>query len=235
MLTPATEGLQVCEFPSDESLIESIAEQEHSAIASLFHRHRKALRSIILQVLHDEAEAEDVLQETILQIWREATTYSAAIGRPLGWIAVIARRRAIDRVRRLAAYSRAKDRFEAYVESEPRPWMQSCYLGANRSFRYPTFPRAGNKPATGSPTGRAQAGIFSWLEPPRDRNHNPGAAGNCEDAARAGSAQTYHEYARATQQGLGLGARGPQRELKGKRVLGGFRSGPWAGCTRSPP
>jgi RNA polymerase sigma-70 factor (ECF subfamily) len=106
--------------------MQSIAERKPSAIASLFERHGKTLQRIIFQVLQDEAEAEDVLQETTLQIWREAKSYSAVVGKPLGWIVTIARRRAIDRVRRRAAYMRAKDRFEAYVETEPRSWMQGC-------------------------------------------------------------------------------------------------------------
>jgi len=125
MLTPLN-GLHLCDGPSDESLMQSIVERKPSAIASLFQRHGKTLQKIIVQVLQDEAEAEDVLQETALQIWREAKSYSAGVGRPLGWLVTIARRRAIDRVRRRAAYKRAKDRFEAYVETEPRSWMQGC-------------------------------------------------------------------------------------------------------------
>jgi len=111
--------------PSDESLMQGIVDRESSAIASLYKRHAKTLKRVIYQVLQDEAEAEDVLQESILQIWREAKTYSAQLGKPLGWLVTIARRRAIDRVRRRAAYSRAKDRFETYVETEPRAWLQS--------------------------------------------------------------------------------------------------------------
>ena len=123
MINQFVETLQLCDGPSDESLMQSIAEREPSAIASLFQRHGKTLLKIIVQVLQDEVEAEDVLQETALQIWKEAKSYSAAVGRPLGWLVTIARRRAIDRVRRRAAYTRAKDRFEAYVETEPRAWM----------------------------------------------------------------------------------------------------------------
>jgi len=126
MMTPTINPLQVCDGPSDETLMQGIAQSEQSAIGSLFHRHGKTLKKVIYQVLQDEAEAEDVLQESILQVWREGKSYSAALGRPLGWLVTIARRRAIDRVRRRAAYCRAKDRFEVYVETEPRSWLQSC-------------------------------------------------------------------------------------------------------------
>lgn len=131
MIKPALDPMPLCEGPSDELLMQSIAERQQSAIASLFQRHGKMLKRIIYQVLQDDAEAEDVLQESILQIWREAKSYSAALGKPLGWIATIARRRAIDRARRRSAYARAKDRFEVYVETEPRSWLQRTTIEDN--------------------------------------------------------------------------------------------------------
>ncbi|CAN5276942.1 sigma-70 family RNA polymerase sigma factor [soil metagenome] len=111
--------------PTDEALMASIAGREESALDELYKRHGKTLKKVIYQVLQDEAEADDVLQESVLQVWREAGSYSAALGKPLGWLVTIARRRAIDRVRRRAAYSRAKDRFEVYVETEPRSWLRT--------------------------------------------------------------------------------------------------------------
>ncbi len=125
MMTPTIGSAELGALPSDESLMQSIVERQSSAINSLYERYGKTLKKVIYQVLQDEAEADDVLQESILQVWREATSYSSSLGKPLGWLVTIARRRAIDRVRRRAAYSRAKDRFEIYVETEPRSWLQS--------------------------------------------------------------------------------------------------------------
>lgn len=152
MIAPSLNSLGIFDGPSDESLMEAVKQREQSALASIFERHRRTLKKVIYQVLQDEAESDDVLQESVLQIWREAASYSAALGKPLGWLVTIARRRAIDRVRRRAAYSRAKDRFELYVETEPRSWMQSSTsednVGADiRSFleremsRLPDFQR----------------------------------------------------------------------------------------------
>ncbi len=112
-------------FPPDETLMQRIAAGEQAALSALYDRHRKMLKNVIYQIIQDEAESDDVLQESVLQVWRQASTYSAALGKPLGWIITIARRRAIDRVRRRAAYSRAKDGFEAYVVREPRSWLRS--------------------------------------------------------------------------------------------------------------
>lgn len=126
MILPTFENAALAGMPSDENLMASIADRKQSAIAKLYERHGKTLKKVIYQVVQDEAEADDVLQESILQIWNEAKSYSATLGKPLGWLVTIARRRAIDRVRRRAAYCRAKDRFGVYVETEPRSWLQSC-------------------------------------------------------------------------------------------------------------
>ncbi len=123
MIAP-TMDLQFCDGTSDESLMQLIVQKEESGLGSLIQRHQKMLKKIIYQVVQDEAETDDVLQESMLHVWREARSYSAALGKPLGWLVTIARRRAIDRVRRRAAYARAKDRFETYVETEPRSWLR---------------------------------------------------------------------------------------------------------------
>ncbi|CAN5601762.1 sigma-70 family RNA polymerase sigma factor [soil metagenome] len=125
MIAPALDSTLFGTGPTDESLMANIAGRQEEALNELYARHGKTLKKVIYQVLQDEAEADDVLQESVLQVWREAGSYSAALGKPLGWLVTIARRRAIDRVRRRAAYCRAKDRFETYVETEPRSWLRS--------------------------------------------------------------------------------------------------------------
>ena len=99
----------------DEVLMKDISHRRHDALAELYGRHSKRLRATIDGVVHEEAEADDVLQEIFLQVWEEAARYSPKAGKPLGWIVTIARRRAIDRLRRRQAYSRARDRYEKRV------------------------------------------------------------------------------------------------------------------------
>lgn len=127
MISPTidiAEGADVDYAESDEILMEAVRRRQHSALTTLYRRYGAKLKGVIFRVLQDEAEADDVLQESLLQIWREAEHYSPKLGKPLGWIITIARRRAIDRGRRRQAYARARDRFETYITHEPRSWLR---------------------------------------------------------------------------------------------------------------
>jgi RNA polymerase sigma-70 factor (ECF subfamily) len=103
----------------DEMLMQEITQRRQQALKELYSRYSRSLRALIGSVVHEESEADDVLQESFLQIWREAHHYSPKAGKPLGWVITIARRRAIDRVRRRDSYRRAKQRFEDEIKPEP--------------------------------------------------------------------------------------------------------------------
>jgi RNA polymerase sigma-70 factor (ECF subfamily) len=96
----------------DLDLINGLVRQEPDALERLYQRYGTVLKAVIMKVLHDETEAEDVLQEVFLQVWDRAIHYSAEKGKLLSWLSTVARRRAIDRVRQTCAYRRATDRFE---------------------------------------------------------------------------------------------------------------------------
>jgi RNA polymerase sigma-70 factor (ECF subfamily) len=119
---------------SDEALMCAITDRHEGALAALYQRHGDTLRSIIESVIHEEAEAEDVLQETLLQIWKQACNYAPKVGKPLGWLTTITRRRAIDRLRRRQAYIRVKDRYEQQLADMP-PGARASYDGAAEMSR----------------------------------------------------------------------------------------------------
>ena len=96
----------------DLALVGGLVRHEPAAMELLCQRYTTVLKAIIMKVLHDESEAEDVLQEVFLQVWDRAVSYSSEKGKLLSWLATVARRRAIDRVRQTCAYRRATDRFE---------------------------------------------------------------------------------------------------------------------------
>lgn len=105
-------------FIGDEMLMQGITQRRQQALKELYSRYSRSLRALIGSVVHEESEADDVLQESFLQIWREAHHYSPKAGKPLGWVITIARRRAIDRVRRRDSYRRAKQRFEDEIKPQ---------------------------------------------------------------------------------------------------------------------
>jgi RNA polymerase sigma-70 factor, ECF subfamily len=119
MIKPTLEYGSAFASASDESLMSAITRRKQSALNELYSRYGTRLRSVIGNVVHEEADADDVLQEIMLQIWKEAEHYSPKAGRPLGWVVTLARRRAIDRVRRRQAYCRAKDRFSEQLNDRP--------------------------------------------------------------------------------------------------------------------
>jgi RNA polymerase sigma-70 factor (ECF subfamily) len=110
----------------DEMLMQEITQRRQQALKELYSRYARSLRALIGSVVHEESEADDVLQESFLQIWREAHHYSPKAGKPLGWVITIARRRAIDRVRRRDSYRRAKQRFEDEIKPQTQPARKSA-------------------------------------------------------------------------------------------------------------
>lgn len=99
-------------MPTDEALMAAIQERDGEALKVLVMRYRKLLKCAILRTVHDDAAAEDVLQECLVDLWRHADHYSPAKGKPMAWMMTLCRRRAIDYLRRCMAYSRAKERME---------------------------------------------------------------------------------------------------------------------------
>jgi RNA polymerase sigma-70 factor (ECF subfamily) len=84
----------------DSSLLGLVQTGDEHAMASLFDRYSKVVYSVALRVLRDPSAAEDILQEIFMQIWRNPDSFSAARGSLGGWLAVVARNRSIDALRR---------------------------------------------------------------------------------------------------------------------------------------
>ena len=84
----------------DSSLLVLVQSGNEQAMASLFDRYSKLVFSVGLRVLRDPAAAEDILQEVFMQIWRNPDSFTAARGSLGGWLAIVARNRSIDTIRR---------------------------------------------------------------------------------------------------------------------------------------
>lgn len=111
--------------PTDLELMLAIQAQDTEALSQLYDRYNGILKALILRVIHNEAEAEDLLQEIFMEIWNQAKNFSAQKGKPLGWMVTLARRRAIDGLRKKQAYARAEERLQSETEQQPDAWVHN--------------------------------------------------------------------------------------------------------------
>jgi RNA polymerase sigma factor (sigma-70 family) len=73
---------------------------DRAAFATLYERSSAHLLAVVLRINRDRAQAEDILQEVYVNVWRAAQSFDAAQSQPLTWLTRIARNRAIDSLRR---------------------------------------------------------------------------------------------------------------------------------------
>jgi RNA polymerase sigma-70 factor (ECF subfamily) len=80
-------------------LIRQVANQDRDAFSQLYDRFSSLVFSLAMRMLRARSDAEDLLQEVFVQVWRQARNYSTERGSPEAWIVNIARSRAIDKIR----------------------------------------------------------------------------------------------------------------------------------------
>src|SRR5262249_51679507 len=94
---------------TDEALLKEVCEGGREALALLFRRYARMVRGIAYRVLRDPSEADDLLQDLFLYIYRKAGMFDSTKGSARSWIVQMTYPRAIDRRRYLNArhfYSR---------------------------------------------------------------------------------------------------------------------------------
>jgi RNA polymerase sigma-70 factor (ECF subfamily) len=112
--------------PTDLELMHGIQAEDAEALSALYDRYNGIIKALILRVIHNEAEADDLLQEIFMEIWNQAKNFSAQKGKPLGWMVTLARRRAIDGLRKKQAYARAGERLQTETEQQPDAWVHNA-------------------------------------------------------------------------------------------------------------
>jgi RNA polymerase sigma-70 factor, ECF subfamily len=84
---------------SDAALVRLVAERRPEALAELYDRFAPTLLALARRVLDNHADAEEVLQEVFVQVWNRGERYDPARSSVSTWLVLIARSRAIDRLR----------------------------------------------------------------------------------------------------------------------------------------
>ena len=90
----------------DAELLAAIARGDREALATLHHRYAAMLLGLLHRLLGSRCDAEDVLQDVFLQIWRQAGDFDDTRGRAAAWMATLARSRALDRLSVVTTRSR---------------------------------------------------------------------------------------------------------------------------------
>jgi RNA polymerase sigma-70 factor (ECF subfamily) len=93
----------------DRDLMSRVAARDGVAFARLFEVHGPMTLGVLLRILGRRSEAEEVLQEVFLQVWMQADRYDEVRSTPRGWILMLARSRALDRLRRRDSLRRREE------------------------------------------------------------------------------------------------------------------------------
>jgi len=99
-------GVQSESAAADVELLHAVARGDEAALARLYDAYRVILFGLLIRILNSREEAEDILQDVFVQVWRRAKDFDEKRGRPFTWLVTLARSRAIDRLRLLGARQR---------------------------------------------------------------------------------------------------------------------------------
>lgn len=115
-----TEGKPAYDDALDEKRIKGIANGDRQSFRDLYDRYDGLLFTTIDKVLNDREDSEEVLQEVMSSLWRKAHLYHPGRGRPITWLASMARNRGIDRLRSKQRQSRLKSAYTDEMDVNPR-------------------------------------------------------------------------------------------------------------------
>jgi RNA polymerase sigma factor (sigma-70 family) len=99
-------------------LLSRVALGDRVAFDALYKQTSAHLLGVVLRIQRDRAQAEDVLQEVYVNVWRAAQSFNPALSQPSTWLGSIARNRAIDSLRRRQSEPQTVSRYQAGPDDE---------------------------------------------------------------------------------------------------------------------
>ncbi len=115
--------------------MERVVARDRSAFAEFFDGHAPVVLGMLVKMLRRRETAEEVLQETFLQAWNHADRFDAHRASPRGWLILMARSRAIDRLRSRRARADREERKakeDQIVMAEREPAADMSLLARER-------------------------------------------------------------------------------------------------------
>ncbi|OLT36072.1 RNA polymerase subunit sigma [Actinomadura sp. CNU-125] len=97
-------------------MLGSVARGDQEAFEEVYAQLSGPVYGLVLRILRDAAQAEEVAQEVLVELWRTASRYERSRGSATSWAMTLAHRRAVDRVRTVQA---GKEREERAAAPEP--------------------------------------------------------------------------------------------------------------------
>ncbi len=122
---------------ADRALVARAEKRDADALALLYDRHAGRLMGLAHRILGDTGEAEEILQEVFLHVWKAASTFDPSRGPVLAWLLVATRSRSIDRLRSrrtgrnagarsLDEAPEAASREDVEADAASREWESQC-------------------------------------------------------------------------------------------------------------
>lgn len=105
--------------PDLAELLRCSGRGDRQAFAVLYDAVSSRVFGLAVRVVRDPAQAEEVAQEALLEIWRTSARFDSERGSPLGWMLTIAHRKAVDRVRSAEAATRRDSSY--HQQNQPVP------------------------------------------------------------------------------------------------------------------
>lgn len=102
----SNQKLSLQDEASDAELMARLAAGEQWPMGVLYDRYARLVFSMVLKILHHQEQAEDIVQEVFLRVWRGADSFHASRGSFVNWLLGIAHHRAIDELRRQGGQQR---------------------------------------------------------------------------------------------------------------------------------
>jgi RNA polymerase sigma-70 factor (ECF subfamily) len=106
---------------SDEALLQQVARRDATALEELYDRHAQVVYNLIMRIVRETAIADELLQETFWQVWRQADKFRGE-GAAAAWIYRIARNKGLDQLRRQQVRPQPVD--APTEEAEAAVWAQ---------------------------------------------------------------------------------------------------------------
>jgi RNA polymerase sigma-70 factor (ECF subfamily) len=113
-----------------ETLIGRVGLGDRAAFDALYSATSAKLFGLLIRILRDRAEAEDVLQDVYVKVWRNAGRYAANGLSPMTWLLAIARNAGIDRLR---ARRHAEGSEAAEAAPDPAPGPEAAAIAASEA------------------------------------------------------------------------------------------------------